>query len=71
MLGNKEHRQDLKTEKEEFERQKEVYETELKVKAKSLLDMANDINEINELQDDTLCKSEELFKLMKQLNEIK
>jgi hypothetical protein len=65
------HRQDLKTEKEEFERQKEVYETELKVKAKSLLDIANDINEINELQDDTLCKSEELFKLMKQLNEIK
>ena len=27
-------------------------------------------NEINELQDDTLCKSEELFTLMKKLNEL-
>jgi len=31
--------------------------------------MANDINEINELQDDKLCKSEELFSIMKRLNE--
>lgn len=45
------------------------YENTFKSKVKSLLDMANDINEINELQDDTLCKSEELFSIMKRLNE--
>jgi len=69
-------RQDLNSEKNEFEKEKEKfyeekieYENTLKSKVKSLLDMANDINEINELQDDTLCKSEELFSIMKRLNE--
>ena len=66
----------LNSEKNEFEKEKEKfyeekmkYENTFKRKVKSLLDMANDINEINELQDDTLCKSEELFSIMKRLNE--
>lgn len=66
----------LNSEKNEFEKEKEKfyeekmeYENTFKSKVKSLLDMANDINEINELQDDTLCKSEELFSIMKRLNE--
>ena len=66
----------LNSEKNEFEKEKEKfyeekieYENTFKSKVKSLLDMANDINEINELQDDTLCKSGELFSIMKRLNE--
>tara|TARA_X000000950_G_scaffold269484_1_gene348177 strand:- start:1105 stop:2535 length:1431 start_codon:yes stop_codon:yes gene_type:complete len=69
-------RNDFNSEKSEFEKEKEQlyedkieYENYFKSKVKSLLDMANDINEINELQDDTLCKSEELFSIMKRLNE--
>ena len=68
-------RHDLNSEKSEFEKEKDKfyeerdnYENTLKSKVKSLLDIANDINEINELQDDQLCKSEELFNLMKTLN---
>jgi len=66
----------LNSEKNEFEKEKEKfyegkieYENTFQSKVKTLLDMANDINEINELQDDTLCKSEELFSIMKRLNE--
>lgn len=61
-------KQDFEKEKEKFYEEKKEYENTFKSKVKSLLDMANDINEINELQDDTLCKSEELFNIMKQLN---
>ena len=56
-------------EKEQFYEEKIEYENTFQSKVKSLLDMANDINEINELQDDTLCKSDELFSIMKRLNE--
>ncbi len=63
-------KEDFEKEKEKFQEDKEEYNDDLKSKAKKLLDIANDINEINELQDDTLCKSEELFTLMKQLNEL-
>jgi len=62
-------KKDFEKEKEKFQEDREEYNNDLKSKAKKLLDIANDINEINELQDDTLCKSEELFNLMKQLNE--
>jgi hypothetical protein len=67
----KTQQQELNSERIEFEKEKEDYENTFKSKAKLLLDIANDINEINELQEDTTEKSEELFKLMKQLNEIK
>lgn len=60
---------EFEKEKEKFYEEKIEYENTFKSKVKSLLDMANDINEINELQDDTLCKSEELFSIMKRLNE--
>lgn len=62
-------RNEFEKEKEKFYEEKNEYENTFKSKVKSLLDMANDINEINELQDDTLCKSDELFNLMKRLNE--
>lgn len=63
-------KEDFEKEKEKFQQDKEEYNNDLKSKAKKLLDITNDINEINELQDDTLCKSEELFTLMKKLNEL-
>lgn len=62
---------EFEKEKEQFCAEKEDYENTFKSKAKLLLDIANDINEINELQEDTTEKSEELFNLMKQLNELK
>jgi len=62
-------RNEFQKEKEKFYEEKIEYENTFKSKVKSLLDMANDINEINELQDDTLCKSGELFSIMKRLNE--
>ena len=62
-------RNEFEKEKEKFYEEKMEYENTFKSKVKSLLDMANDINEINELQEDTLCKSEELFSIMKRLNE--
>ena len=61
-------KREFQKEKEKFYEEKEEYENTLKSKVKSLLNIANDINEINELQDDQLCKSEELFNLMKTLN---
>ena len=64
----KTQQQELNSERIEFEKEKEDYENTFKSKAKLLLDIANDINEINELQEDTTEKSEELFNLMKQLN---
>tara|TARA_B100001094_G_scaffold59292_1_gene54777 strand:+ start:2375 stop:3382 length:1008 start_codon:yes stop_codon:yes gene_type:complete len=60
---------EFQKEQDRFYEEKKEYENSFKSKVKSLLDMANDINEINELQDDTLCKSEELFSIMKKLNE--
>ena len=63
-------RQDLNSEKEDFEKEKEEFLNDFKSRAKSLLDIANDINEINELQEDTTEKSDELFNLMKTLNEM-
>ena len=61
-------RSKFEKEKDKFYEERDNYENTLKSKVKSLLDIANDINEINELQDDQLCKSEELFNLMKTLN---
>jgi hypothetical protein len=65
----KSEKSEFQKEKEKFQEEKKEYENTFKSKVKSLLDMANDINEINELQDDTLCKSEELFSIMKRLTE--
>ena len=61
---------DFEKEKQKFYEQKEEYEKSCKIKVKSLLDIANDINEINEIQEDTMCKSEELFDIIKKLTEL-
>lgn len=61
---------DFEKEKQKFYEQKEEYEKSCKTKVKSLLDIANDINEINEIQEDTMCKSEELFDIIKKLTEL-
>ena len=55
-------------EKLHFEQEKNEYETIYKEKIESLIKITNDINEINELQDDLTCKSDELFNILKNLN---
>lgn len=62
--------EDFEKEKQKFYEEKEEYEKSCKTKVKSLLDIANDINEINEIQEDTMCKSEELFDIIKKLTEL-
>ena len=61
---------DFEKEKQKFYEQKIEYEKSCKIKVKNLLDIANDINEINEIQEDTMCKSEELFDIIKKLTEL-
>ena len=61
---------EFEKEKQKFYEEKEEYEKSCKTKVKTLLDIANDINEINEIQEDTMCKSEELFDIIKKLTEL-
>ena len=55
-------------EKLHFEQEKMKYETIYKEKLETLIKITNDINEINEIQDDQICKSDELFNILKTLN---
>ena len=61
---------DFEKEKQMFYEEKEEYEKSFKSKVKNLLDIANDINEMNEIQEDTMCKSEELFDIIKKLTDL-
>ena len=62
---------EIEKEKEDFEKEKEDFEKGFKDKVKGLLEIANDINEINEIQEDQTFKSDELFNIIKNLNIIK
>ena len=53
----------LQKEKDDFEKEKAEY----RKKVSELIDIANDINELNEEQDDTSCKSNDIFNIIKRL----
>ena len=55
----------MEKEREEFEKEKEEY----RKKVSGLIDIANDINELNEEQDDKSCKSTDIFNIIKKLTD--
>ena len=66
-------REDFEKEKEDFEKEKEDFEKEkeeYRKKVSGLIEIANNINEINEEQEDGSEKSIELFNIIKVLNEL-
>ena len=55
----------LQKEKDDFEKEKAEY----RKKVSELIDIANDINELNEEQDDISCKSNDIFNIIKRLKD--
>jgi hypothetical protein len=62
----------MKKKKDDFEKEKDDFEkekAEYRKKVSELIDIANDINELNEEQDDTSCKSNDIFNIIKRLKD--